>query len=194
MVIKYCILKKIIKLVYPEIRLDLRGIYQLQNVPAVLKTVDILIEKGWKISKQNIYDGLRNTVKLTGLMGRWQIIGNNPLIICDTGHNEDGIKMVVDQLKNTAYKKLHFVFGVVADKNQDAILRLLPKDAVYYFTKADIPRAMDEKELAQKALGFGLIGNSYPSVNKAFNTAKHNAGNSDLIFVGGSTFVVAEIL
>jgi dihydrofolate synthase/folylpolyglutamate synthase len=182
------------KPVFPEISLDLLGNYQLKNVPAVLKTLDILIERGLKISTQNIYDGISNTVKNTGLMGRWQIIGTNPLTICDTGHNEDGIKMVVDQIKNTAYKKLHFVFGVVADKNQDAILQLLPKDAVYYFTKADIPRAMDEKVLAQKASGFGLIGTSYPSVIEAFNTAKQNAGKNDLIFVGGSTFVVAEIL
>jgi len=182
------------ELVYPEIRLDLLGNYQQKNVPAVLKALDILIENGWKISTQNIYDGLRNTAKLTGLMGRWQIIGNNPLIVCDTAHNEDGIKMVVTQIKNTAYKTLHFVFGVVADKNQDAILQLLPKNAVYYFTKADIPRALDEKELAQKASGFGLKGLSYPSVIEAFMASKTNAHKSDLIFVGGSTFVVAEIL
>jgi dihydrofolate synthase/folylpolyglutamate synthase len=181
-------------IVYPEIKLDLLGNYQLRNVPAVLKTLDLLIENGWKISKQNIYNGLSNTAKLTGLMGRWQIIGNNPLIVCDTGHNEDGIKMAVEQIKNTAYKTLHFVFGVVSDKNHDAILQLLPKDAVYYCTKADIPRAMDEKELAQKAYDFGLTGTSYPSVIEAFNAAKLNAGKNDLIFVGGSTFVVAEIL
>jgi dihydrofolate synthase/folylpolyglutamate synthase len=182
------------ELVYTEIKLDLLGNYQQKNVPAVLKTLDILIEKGWKISKQNIYDGLSNTAKLTGLLGRWQIIGYNPLIIVDTGHNEDGIKMVVDQLKNTAYKALHIIFGVVADKNQDAILQLLPKNAIYYFTKADIPRAMNEKELAQKAAGFGLEGKSYQSVIEAFNAAKFNAEKNDLIFVGGSTFVVAEIL
>ncbi len=182
------------KTVSPEISLDLLGNYQLQNVPTVLKTLDILIEKGWKISEQNIFAGLSNTAKLTGLMGRWQIIGNNPLIVCDTGHNEDGLKMVVEQIKNTAFKTLHFVFGVVSDKNQDAILQLLPKDAVYYFTKADIPRAMDEKILEEKAAAFGLRGSSYPSVIEAFNTAKNKAGKHDLIFVGGSTFVVAEIL
>ena len=182
------------ELVYPEIRLDLLGNYQLKNVLTVLKALDILIENGWKISMQNIYEGLSNTVKLTGLMGRWQIIGNNPQIICDTGHNTDGIKMVIQQLKNTAYKNLHFVFGVVADKNQDSILQILPKNAVYYFTKADIPRAMNEKELALKALGFDLKGDSYPSVVEAFNAARFNADKNDLIFVGGSTFVVAEIL
>jgi dihydrofolate synthase/folylpolyglutamate synthase len=180
--------------VYPKIKLDLLGLYQTQNVTTVLKTLDILVEKGWQISKENIYDGLANTAKSTGLMGRWQIIGNNPLTICDTGHNEDGIKMVINQIKNTPYKTLHFVFGVVADKNQDAILQLLFKDAVYYFTRADIPRAMNEKELAQKAASFGLKGESYPTVTEAFNAAKVNARKDDLIFIGGSTFVVAEIL
>jgi dihydrofolate synthase/folylpolyglutamate synthase len=179
---------------YPEISLDLLGIYQAQNVPVVLKALEIMIEKGWKITRTHIYDGLKDAAKITGLMGRWQIIGNNPLTICDTGHNEDGIKMVVSQIKNTAYKTLHFVFGVVADKNPDAVLRLLPTDAIYYFTCADIPRALDEKELAKKAAEFGLNGNSYHSVVEAFNTAKFNAGKNDLIFVGGSTFVVAEVI
>jgi dihydrofolate synthase/folylpolyglutamate synthase len=179
---------------YPEIKLDLLGYYQAQNVPVVIKVLDIMIKKGWNISRENIYNGLANAAKSTGLMGRWQIIGHNPLIVCDTGHNEDGIKMVVNQIKNTPYKTLHFVFGVVADKNQDAILQLLPKDAVWYFTRADIPRALNEKELAKKASEFGLKGNSYHSVTEAFNAAKINAGKNDLIFVGGSTFVVAEIL
>ena len=179
---------------YPEIKLDLLGMYQAQNVPVVLKALEIMIEKGWKIARDHIYDGLNDAAKITGLMGRWQIIGNNPLTVCDTGHNEDGIKMVVSQIKNTAYKTLHFVFGVVADKNPSAILRLLPTDAVYYFTRANIPRALDEKDLAQKATEFGLKGECYLSVQEAFNAAKLNAGKNDLIFVGGSTFVVAEIL
>lgn len=179
---------------YPSTKLDLLGSYQLKNVPAVLKALDILIEKGWKISRENIYSGLENTVKLTGLMGRWQIIGNNPLIICDTAHNEDGLKMVVEQIENTAYKTLHVVFGVVSDKNQDAIFQLLPQNATYYFTKADIPRAMNEEKLAQKAAIFGLKGKIYPSVIEALNTAKLNADKNDMIFIGGSTFVVAEIL
>jgi dihydrofolate synthase / folylpolyglutamate synthase len=182
------------EVVYPELKLDLLGYYQTQNVPVVLKTLDIMVEKSWQISRENIYNGLANAAKSTGLMGRWQIIGNNPLTICDTGHNEDGIKMVVNQIKNTAYKTLHFVFGVVADKNQDAILQLLPKDAVWYFTRANIPRAMNEHELAQKASGFGLNGDTYHSVTEAYNAAKLNAGKDDLIFIGGSTFVVAELL
>lgn len=179
---------------YPDLKLDLTGIYQLKNVPVVIKALDLLTENGWRISKENIYIGLKDAAKTTGLMGRWQIIGHNPLIICDTGHNEDGIKMVISQLKNTAYKTLHFVLGVVSDKNPDPVLKILPVDAVYYYTRAAIPRAMDEKELAQKAAGFGLKGTSYSSVLEAFNMAKLNAGKNDLIFIGGSTFVVAEIL
>ena len=180
--------------VYPELKLDLKGIYQLKNLPAVIKSIDILKEKGWEISEQDIYDGLQTVSKNTGLLGRWQIIGNNPLIICDTGHNEDGIKAVVNQIENSAFKTLHFIFGMVADKNPEPILRLLPQSASYYFTKADIPRAMDEKELMEKALVFGLKGSCYSSVLKAFKLARINADKHDLIFVGGSTFVVAEIL
>jgi len=182
------------EIAYPEIKLDLLGMYQSQNVPVVLKTLDILIEQGWQISRENIYDGLANAAKSTGLLGRWQIIGNNPLTVCDTGHNEDGIKMVVNQIKNTPYKTLHFVFGMVADKNQDTVLRLLPSNAIYYFARAGIPRALNEHELAQKAVVFGLKGKSYPTVKEAFKAAKVKAGKNDLIFVGGSTFVVAEIL
>ena len=182
------------EMTFPEIKLDLLGMYQVRNVPVVLKTLEILIEKGWQISRENIYEGLANTAKSTGLIGRWQIIGNNPLTVCDTGHNEDGIRMVDNQIKNTPHKTLHFVFGVVADKNQDAVLGLLPKDALYYFTRADIPRAKNERELAKKATGFGLKGESYSTVAEAFNAAKVNADKNDLIFIGGSTFVVAEIL
>ena len=180
--------------VYPELKLDLLGIYQLNNLPPVLKTVELLVSRGWKINIQQVYDGLNNTMLLTGFQGRWQIIGHNPLIICDTCHNEDGVKQVVHQLKNIAYKKLHFVFGTVADKAPEPVLRLLPKNATYYFTKADIPRALDEKELMLKAAGFDLYGGSFETVKKAVDTARRNAGFNDLIFVGGSTFVVAEAL
>ena len=133
-------------------------------------------------------------MSLTGLRGRWQIIGHNPLIICDTGHNEDGMKKVVRQLENTACKKLHIVFGTVSDKNPEPVLKLLPQNATYYFTRADIPRALDEKILKLKATKFGLHGNSYKTVKTAFASAQKNAGFNDLIFVGGSSFIVAEIL
>ena len=179
---------------FPDLKVDLLGIYQQKNVPTVLKTIEIMQENGWKISRQNIYDGLSDAAKSTGLMGRWQIIGNNPLTICDTGHNEDGIKMIVGQIKNTAYKNLHVVFGMVADKDIVHVLQLLPREATYYFTRAALPRALDEKNLAEQANLIGLHGRSYSSVKEAFTAARMNADRNDLVFVGGSNFVVAEIL
>lgn len=179
---------------FPDLRIDLLGNYQQKNVPTVLKTIEIMQEKGWEISRENIYDGLKNAASSTGLMGRWQIIGNNPLIVCDTGHNEDGIKMIVNQIKKTAYQNLHIVFGMVADKDIEHVLQLLPREATYYFTRAALPRALDEKILAGRANSIGLKGRSYPSVTEAFTVAVMNAGKNDLVFVGGSNFVVAEIL
>lgn len=180
--------------IYPDLKLDLTGLYQLKNLPAVLKSIDMLNEKGWQITKQNIYDGLRSVSQNTGFLGRWQTLGNNPLIICDTGHNEGGINEVVKQIENTAFKTLHFIFGTVADKNPDHVLRLLPKNAKYYFVQANIERALNEKILMEKAATFGLKGDCYHSVKEAFKVAQLNADKYDLIFVGGSTFVVAEIL
>ena len=180
--------------VYPDLKLDLKGLYQLKNLPAVLKTIEILNEGSLEISDQNIYDGLQSVQKNTGLLGRWQVIGNNPLIICDTGHNEDGIKAIVKQIGSTAYKTLHFIFGTVADKDPDPVLALLPKDANYYFVKADIERAMNEVELMERAKKFNLNGKYYSSVNLALEEAQIQANQQDLIFVGGSTFVVAEVL
>jgi dihydrofolate synthase / folylpolyglutamate synthase len=182
------------EMAFPQLKIDLQGNYQRLNVPAVLKTVELLISKGWKIPVKAVYEGLAKAAVQTGLQGRWQIIGYNPLVICDTGHNEDGIRQVTEQLKQMAYKKLHFVIGVVSDKDPAPALSLLPKEARYYFTKADIPRALDENILKQKAMLSGLTGDVYPTVIKAFEAAKSEAGRHDLIFVGGSTFTVAEIL
>ena len=182
------------KQIYPELKLDLKGLYQLKNLPAVLKSIDILNEKGWQISEQNIYIGLQAVSKNTGLLGRWQIIGNNPQIICDTGHNEDGIKAIVKQIENIAFKELHIIFGTVADKNPEPILKLLPKKAKYYFASANIERAMNERVLKELALNFGLKGDCYSSVSDAFKNAQLSADKHDLIFIGGSTFIVAEIL
>ncbi|KJF45004.1 hypothetical protein LH29_06195 [Draconibacterium sediminis] len=180
--------------VYPELVLDLLGQYQHKNIPPVLKAVDLLNEKGYKITEDNLRAALASVVATTGLLGRWQVIGNNPLTVCDTGHNEDGIKSIVEQLKNTAYKKLHFIFGTVGDKDPGKVLALLPKHAKYYFVKADIARAMDAEELANRAKDFGLVGEVYPSVNEAYKKAQRVADKTDMIFVGGSTFVVAEVL
>lgn len=178
----------------PQIRLDLLGLYQQKNLPAVLKSVELLRENGWEIFENDVYEGLANTMLLTGLQGRWQVIGANPMIVCDTGHNFDGISEVMKQIKQTPYRKLHVVFGMVNDKDPDKVLGLLPSDAVYYFTKSSIPRALNENILAEKAAGFGLAGCCYSSVGEAFDAAKHNAAREDMIYVGGSTFVVAEIL
>jgi len=182
------------ELAYPDLQLDLLGIYQRHNVPTVLKTIDILNEKGWNLSEVAIRQGLANTITNTGLLGRWQILGHNPLIVCDTGHNPAGIRIVVEQIKQTAWKELHFLIGMVNDKDQDEVLALLPLNAQYYFTKAAIPRAAEPEELAAKAEKFGLKGKCYSTVQQAFSAALKNAGQNDLIFVGGSTFVVAEVL
>jgi dihydrofolate synthase/folylpolyglutamate synthase len=180
--------------VFPDLKLDLPGFYQRKNLPAVLKSIGLLQKSGWQISDRDIYNGLSDTTKKTGLMGRWQTIGYNPRIVCDTAHNADGIEQVVAQLAQTPYRNLHIVFGVVNDKDPGKVLALLPQKATYYFTKADIPRALNEKILAEKALIFQLKGESYPSVYEAFIAARKSAGKDDFLFVGGSNFVVAEIL
>jgi dihydrofolate synthase/folylpolyglutamate synthase len=130
----------------------------------------------------------------TGLQGRWQTIGKDPLMICDTGHNVEGMAWVVQQLKATSFQQLHMVIGFVKDKDVTSILKLLPVKARYYFTNANIPRALDAQELKTKALTFGLLGEHYVSVQEAFEAAKTNASKEDLIFIGGSTFVVAEAI
>jgi dihydrofolate synthase/folylpolyglutamate synthase len=176
------------------LKLDLKGKYQHKNLPTVLKTIDILQEKGWNISEKHIYNGLCRVVRNTGLQGRWQVIGNNPLIVADTAHNSDGISEVVKQIEQTPFRKLHIVFGMVSDKDPEGVLKLLPKEAEYYFTKANIPRAMAEDRLERVAAETGLKGSKFHTVAEAFKAAVGNAGKDDLIFVGGSTFVVAEVL
>jgi dihydrofolate synthase/folylpolyglutamate synthase len=148
----------------------------------------------WNISKNNIITGIRDTIKNTAFMGRWQTLSEDPLIICDIGHNEDGIKQVTQQIAELHFNKLHFVFGVVKDKNIDTILSLLPEKAQYYFCQANIDRAMEVEELAKKAIKSGLKGAAHTSVKQALETAKKNAKKGDLIFVGGSAFVVTEVL
>lgn len=191
---KYLNVERFGESVYRAIEMDLQGSYQHKNTPTVLKAVDILNEKGFSISEQNLRLALANVTGITGLQGRWQIVGNNPLIVCDTGHNEDGIREVVEQINNTPHKRLHFVFGTVGDKNPDNVLALLPKNAQYYFVKANIERALDKEILKTAAGRFGLVGECYSSVAEGLSNARNNAEKHDLIFVGGSTFVVAEIL
>jgi len=132
-------------------------------------------------------------VKNTGLKGRWQILNFGPKVVCDTAHNEEGLKIVMNQLKNEKFQNLHIVLGVVNDKNLDKILSLFPKNAIYYFCKPDIPRGLEAKKLQQNAMQFQLNGEIYLSVNKAYQTALKNAIKEDFVFIGGSTFVVAEL-
>ena len=173
---------------------ELRGLYQLKNIQTVLCAVDKLNEAGYTISKEHAIHGIENVVTQTKLLGRWQTLSTSPLTIADTGHNEAGIQEVLQQLKTVPYKKLHFVMGVVKDKDPALVLKLLPKDASYYFCKANIPRALDENELLDIAIGIGLKGTAYPNVTEALKAARSNASENDLVFVGGSTFVVAEAL
>ena len=182
------------KQIFSQLKLDLKGAYQQKNIPAVLKTIELARQKGWNISSENIVEGLASTSKMTGLLGRWQVIGHNPRLVCDTAHNADGIAEIVKQINQTPFQKLHIVFGMVNDKEPENILKLLPQNATYYFTKADIPRALDENILAKKAAGFGLKGKAFSGVEEAYAAAKTNAGKNDFIFVGGSTFIVSEIL
>jgi dihydrofolate synthase/folylpolyglutamate synthase len=179
----------------PTISLDLTGSYQTKNISGVLKTIEILNrENKFKISNSAVSKGLKQVQKTTGLMGRWQTLSKKPLIICDTGHNKDGIKEVLKNIAATPHSKLHFVFGMVNDKDISDILLLLPKNAIYYFCKANIPRGMEAKELMEKGNKIGLRGNDYKSVKQALKAAKSAASNTDLVFVGGSTFTVAEVV
>ena len=177
-----------------EYESDLKGAYQQKNKKTVVATIQVLQELGWKIAENHIKQGLLNVVKNTGLMGRWQVLSKQPFTVCDTGHNEAGIKLILAQLAEQTYEKLHFVLGVVNDKDITNILQLLPKNATYYFCQANIPRALEVSVLAEKATAVGLSGTTFPSVEAAYQAAQKNATAQDMIFIGGSTFVVAEVV
>ncbi len=174
--------------------LDLKGTYQLKNSLGVLNTLEILKTQGFPIPQKVIKKALKNVCELTGFNGRWQQISKKPLIIADTGHNEDGIKQVVENLLRLKYNKLHIVLGAVNDKDITKILSLLPKTAAYYFVKANVPRALNENDLERLAIKFKLNGIAYPTVKQGLMAAKKAYKKNDLIFVGGSTFVVADAL
>ena len=176
-----------------DLKYPLLGNYQKKNLATVICALDIL-KDSFKIEETHIINGLANVVKNTSLMGRWQVINRNPLAIADTGHNVAGINEVNRQLAETKYNKLHFVLSVVNDKDIDGILQLLPKEAEYYFCKADIPRGLSADILAEKATDCGLQGKVYESVRQAYSTALDNAQEGDLVFVGGSNFTVAEVV
>lgn len=176
-----------------ELKYPLLGNYQKKNLATVICALDILRDS-FKIEEKHIIDGLANVIKNTSLMGRWQVINKNPLAIADTGHNVAGINEVNRQLAETKYNKLHFVLSVVNDKDIDGILQLLPKEAEYYFCKADIPRGLSADILFEKATNSGLKGKVYESVRNAYSSALSNAKEGDLVFVGGSNFTVAEVV
>ena len=173
---------------------DLIGYYQSKNIKTVVQSIKELRKKGYKISDSQLKKGLLNVVNNTGLKGRWQQLQINPKVVCDTGHNKEGLTYVMKQLSNEVYESLHIVFGVVNDKDLNGIIDLLPKKATYYLCKPDIPRGMDAMLLKDFLNENGLVGDAYTSVNEAYKTALLYANPNDLIFVGGSTFVVAEII
>lgn len=173
---------------------DLIGDYQIHNKKTVIQTITVLnSQKEFKIFHEDIKSGLLQVVKNTGLLGRWQQLGEFPKIICDTAHNKNGLEIVISQIKKETFNTLHIVLGVVNDKDLEEILPLFPKNAIYYFCKPNIPRGLDATILQKQALEFDLTGNTYDSVSEAYDESRNNATKNDFIFVGGSTFVVAEL-
>ena len=176
-----------------DLYLSLGGDYQVKNIAGVVGTIEILKTLEYDISLNHIRSGLGSISGLTGLKGRWQQLADNPITICDTGHNIAGIQFIVEQISKIKHQRLFWIFGVVNDKDIAPVLSILPKDAVYIFCQAAIPRAMDATELTTKAASFGLSGTTIQDVNAAYTWARNNAKEADLILVGGSTFVVAEL-
>ena len=172
----------------------LTGSYQRKNILTVMAACEQLKRQGINLSSSVIRAGIKDVIKNTGLAGRWQILSRNPLTICDTGHNQGGLNEVLSQIASTPHNSLHFVFGVVNDKHLPPILKMLPAGATYYFCKPDIPRGLDAADLQRQASDAGLNGACYPSVTEALHAAQQAAGDKDLVFVGGSTFVVAEVV
>jgi len=175
-----------------EYALQLTGLYQMKNLLTVLQAIQILKED-WKITESHVHEGLQHVKELTGLHGRWEVIHEHPLTVLDVGHNEDGIRQITEQLEHCNFQKLHIVIGMVKDKDITKVLSLLPKFAHYYFTRADIPRALPGEELAEQALKFDLAGHFYPSVNQALQQAIDVAHKDDMILVCGSVFIVGEV-
>ncbi len=177
-----------------NLQLDLTGTYQLKNIKTVLSAVEELRLQGFVITDEHVQTALRQVKTLTGLHGRWEVLSRNPLTICDTGHNPEGIQEVLKNISSVNYDHLHFVIGMVNDKDISKVLSMLPTDATYYFCKPDIPRGLEAESLKLKAESGGLYGDTYPSVKVAFDAAQKAAQANDLVFVGGSTFVVAEVV
>jgi dihydrofolate synthase/folylpolyglutamate synthase len=177
---------------YPS---SLVGDYQVHNKKTALQTIQVLQKLPYfVVSEENIKSGFSGVIANTGLQGRWQQLEQYPKVIADTAHNKSGLEIVLNQIQNESFEKLHIVLGVVNDKDLDEILPLFPKKATYYFCKPNIPRGLEVAILQNQANKFGLFGHSYSSISEAYNVAMKNAGLNDFIYIGGSTFVVAEIL
>ncbi len=181
------------KLIALKLESGIQGAYIAKNIPHILESINELNKQGFHLSKKYIYSGFKNVISNTNLKGRWQILGQEPLTICDVAHNEDGIRQVVSQIETQNFKQLHIVFGTVADKKIDTILKLLPTDAQYYLCAANVPRALTVGDLYEKMNALDLHIEKYASVTSAITAAQNNAHKDDLIFIGGSTFVLAEI-
>lgn len=179
---------------YPGIEFELKGLYQQKNRRTILTALPVLKEAGFRIDDSCVRQGFAHVCEITGLMGRWQKLQSSPTLICDTGHNVGGINYIVEQLKQQTYNKLHIVIGMVNDKDVSGVLQLLPKEADYYFTKASIPRALPEEQLAALAAQQGLHGHCYADVPSAVQAAQEKSLPEDFIFVGGSSFIVADLL
>lgn len=182
------------QVLFSGVECDLTGIYQKKNITTVLAAVLQLQEQGWEITEAHIRQGLQSVKSSTGLMGRWQKLSDNPLTYADTGHNLNGIQEVLKQISLTPHNQLHIVWGMVKDKDITKVLGLLPQKAHYYFCNAQLPRALPAAEMQQQATAFGLQGNHYSTVAEALKAAQTTAQQGDLVFVGGSTFVVAEVV
>jgi len=182
------------KLIDKQYDCDLKGVYQKMNIKTSVQTINELVKLGFIISKENIVDGLKNVKTNTGILGRWEIIGKAPLIICDVAHNHEALSIVLNHLISMEYNKIHFVIGFVKDKNLNSIIDLFPMYAEFYFTKPNIERGMDQLELQNLFKSKNRIGNSFSNVKLALKSALNMSKKDDIIYVGGSTFVVAEAM
>ena len=179
---------------YPGIEFELKGLYQKKNKQTILTALPLLKEAGYRIDGTSVRSGFAHVTCLTGLMGRWQKLQDAPTLICDTGHNVGGIRYIVEQLKQQTYRRLHIVMGMVNDKDIRGVLALLPREAVYYFTQASVKRALPAEEVKRQAKEAGLQGECYPDVPAAVRAAQEKSLPEDFIFVGGSSFIVADLL
>ncbi|MGB5171632.1 MAG: Mur ligase family protein, partial [Eudoraea sp.] len=177
---------------YRKYKLPLQGNYQEKNIKGVLEVISQL--SSFNIQESDIVKGLSNVIKNTGLLGRWQILAKKPLTICDTAHNKEGLSLVLSQVGQQEFRELHLVIGFVKEKDLDGILPLFPKKAIYYFCKPQVPRGLDVEILKEKAGFYNLLGESYSSAKKAYEAAMQRADPEDLIFIGGSTFTVSDVL